>query len=80
MKILGITALILLPLTAFSFWMDYLQGFNLQTSLQNVTSAFRVMDIMEMIVMSAFLLILLIQLLYSWYQKKKGNSKVRKAH
>ncbi len=75
MKIIGITLLMMGCLMSFSFWLDYLQGFELQTAFRNATSPFRVMDPAETIVLLSLLLTVLIEIFVYSYKKRKGKAK-----
>nr|WP_304214390.1 hypothetical protein [Fredinandcohnia onubensis] len=75
MKIIGITLLMMVCLMSFSFWLDYLQGFELQSAFRNATSPFRVMDPAETIVLISFLLTVLFEIFVYSYKKRKGKAK-----
>ncbi|WP_099353221.1 hypothetical protein [Fredinandcohnia onubensis] len=77
MKIIGITLLMMVCLMSFSFWLDYLQGFELQTAFRNATSPFRVMDPAETIVFLTFILTVLIEIFVYSYKKRKAQAKTR---
>lgn len=75
MKIIGITLLMMGCLMTFSFWLDYQQGIDLHTAYRNATSPFQVMDTVEMVVLIFFILVVIVELILSSYQKRKGTPK-----
>lgn len=70
MKMLGIVLLLLVPLMGFSLMMDFLQGFDLNTALQNAISPFRVMEVAELFVLFLFIFMLIAES-FRVYRKRK---------
>ncbi|WP_010281230.1 hypothetical protein [Bacillus timonensis] len=73
MKIIGISLLIMVCLMGFSFGLDYLQGYDLNTTIRNAVSPFQVMDAAEVIVLFSFVLTIMGELFHYFYKKRKGN-------
>ncbi|MED3698462.1 hypothetical protein [Heyndrickxia sporothermodurans] len=70
MKLLSISFGLLVVLLSFAVGIDMLMGYKLQKPINNVIIPFSVMDPIEIITLSFFILLLLIQSLNTKRQKK----------
>ncbi|MEB6550783.1 hypothetical protein MXL46_17095 [Heyndrickxia sporothermodurans] len=70
MKLLSISFGLLVVLLSFAVGIDMLMGYKLQKAINNVIIPFSVMDPIEIITLSFFIILLLIQSLNTKRQKK----------
>ncbi|MDF2066670.1 hypothetical protein [Bacillus sp. Cr_A10] len=71
MKIIGISILMFVFLTAFSLCIDILLGFDLNTSINNAIRPFLVMEVTEIVIFFLLIVLMIVGPFRTIYNKRK---------
>ncbi|MDQ0300247.1 hypothetical protein J2S78_002694 [Salibacterium salarium] len=71
MKTLGITLLMFGLLACLSFGLDMGMGDNMNTALRNVFNPFQVMELIELFILTFFILMFFVETIFLFIKKRK---------
>ncbi|MGY4691664.1 hypothetical protein [Salibacterium sp. K-3] len=77
-KTAGISVLLFTTLIGVSLLLDMAMGFNMKDAVRNTFNPFRVMNIVEVLVLILFLLIFLADIVMALLRKRKDSKKEKK--